>query len=48
MALCYRKATIKDIEILAETRIEVLRAGGISYFQVMPTHHNPTGKKLLL
>lgn len=89
MALNYRKATIADLEILTETRIEVLRAanqlsddadmsevkkqsfeyyqnslenethlaylifddelfvgaGGISYFQVMPTYHNPTGKK---
>ena len=89
MALNYKKATIADLEILTETRIEVLRAanqlsndvdmsevkrqsleyyqnslqdgthlaylifddeifvgaGGISYFQVMPTYHNPTGKK---
>ena len=89
MSLNYRKATIADLEILTETRIEVLRAanqlsndvdmsevkkqsyeyyqnslgndthlaylifddetfvgaGGISYFQVMPTYHNPTGKK---
>ena len=89
MALSYRKATLDDLEILTETRIEVLRAanqlngdvdmsevkkqsfeyyqnslendthlayliydddkfvgaGGISYFQVMPTYHNPTGKK---
>ena len=89
MALNYRKATIDDLEILTETRIEVLRAanqlsndvdmsevqkqsfayyqnalkndthvaylifdgetfvgaGGVSYFQVMPTYHNPTGKK---
>lgn len=89
MALNYRKASIVDLEILTETRIEVLRAanklsadvdmsevtrqsreyyrnalendthlaylifdedtfvgaGGISYFQVMPTYHNPTGKK---
>ncbi len=89
MALNYRKATIADLEILTETRIEVLRAanqlsndvdlsevrkqsfayyqnalkndthvaylifdgetfvgaGGISYFQVMPTYHNPSGKK---
>lgn len=89
MALDYRKASITDIEILTETRIEVLRAanqlkddadmsevrrqsyvyyqnalkedthcaylvfdgenfagaGGISYFQVMPTYHNPTGRK---
>ncbi len=89
MALIHRKATIDDLEILVETRIEVLRAvnhlgadvdmsevkkqsfeyyrsalenethsaylvfdeeqfvgaGGISYFQVMPSYHNPTGKK---
>ena len=87
--MSYRKATLDDLEILTETRIEVLRAanqlnddvdmsevkkqsyeyyqkslendthsaylifdddkfvgaGGISYFQVMPTYHNPTGKK---
>ena len=89
MSLNYKKATLEDLEILTETRIEVLRAanqlsndvdmsavkkesylyyqealangthtaylvfdedifvgaGGISYFQVMPTYHNPTGKK---
>ena len=89
MALSYRKASLVDLEILTETRINVLRAanqldadvdmsevkkqsfeyyqnslkngthlaylifdeetfvgaGGISYFQVMPTYHNPTGKK---
>ncbi len=89
MALNYRKATLDDLDVLTETRIEVLRAanqlsddvdmsevkrqsfeyyqkalkdnthiaylifdgeifvgaGGISYFQVMPTYHNPTGKK---
>lgn len=89
MALIYKKAAIDDLEILTETRIEVLRAanqlngdvdmsevkrqsyeyyrnalkdgthaaylvfdeelfvgaGGISYFQVMPTYHNPTGRK---
>ena len=89
MALSYRKASLADLEILTETRMEVLRsanqlstdvdmsevkeqsldyyqnalknnthlaylifdeetfvgAGGISYFQVMPTYHNPTGKK---
>ena len=89
MGFNYKKATIADLEILTETRIEVLRAanqlnndvdmsevkqqsfeyyqnalkndthlaylifdegtfvgaGGISYFQVMPTYHNPTGKK---
>ena len=89
MTLKYKKATIADLEILTETRIEVLRAanelsddvdmsdvkkqtfeyyknalendthsaylvfdgevfvgaGAVSYFQVMPTFHNPTGKK---
>jgi len=89
MGFNYKKATIADLEILTETRIEVMRAanqlnndvdmsevkqqsfeyyqnalkndthlaylifdegtfvgaGGISYFQVMPTYHNPTGKK---
>ncbi|MBP3421324.1 MAG: GNAT family N-acetyltransferase [Lachnospiraceae bacterium] len=89
MGIEYRKATINDLAILTETRIEVLRAanclkdnvdmsevrrqseeyyisalnndthvaylvydekkiigtGGISYFQVMPTYHNPTGRK---
>ena len=89
MALNYKKATIADLEILTETRIEVLRAanklsddvdmrevkkqtleyyknalkddthsaylvfdgetfvgaGAVCYFQVMPTFHNPTGKK---
>lgn len=85
----YRKATIRDIDLLTKTRIEVLRAanqlsddtdmteierqsydyyrkalhdgthtaylvfdgdriagaGGISYYQVMPTVHNPGGNK---
>lgn len=89
MNLMYKRATIEDIEILTETRIEVLRAankladdtdmnevkeqsynyykkalcdgthiaylifdgiqfvgaGGVSFFQVMPTYHNPSGKK---
>jgi len=89
MGFNYKKATIADLEILTETRIEVMRAanqlnndvdmsevkqqsfeyyqnalkndthlaylifdegtfvgaGGISYFQVMPTYHNPTGRK---
>ena len=89
MAIIYKRATIDDLEVLTETRIEVLRAanqlsvdvdmsevkaqsyeyykfalengthlaylifddeifvgtGGISYFQVMPTYHNPTGRK---
>ena len=89
MELLYKKATIHDIDILTETRIEVLRAannlsddtdmsevkaqsylyyknalqnsshiaylvfdgdrfvgaGGVSFFQVMPTYHNPSGNK---
>lgn len=89
MDLIYKRATINDIDILTETRIEVLRAanklsddvdmsevklqsynyykkaisnnthiaylvfdgdvfvgaGGISFFQVMPTYHNPSGNK---
>lgn len=89
MALLYKKATLEELEVLVETRIEVLRAanqlessvdmtevkeqsweyyktallngnhtaylvldgaqiigtGGISFFQVMPTFHNPCGKK---
>ncbi len=83
----YRKATLRETELLTETRIEVLRAanrlsvdtdmsevkkrsldyyrralrddshtaylvfdgerfvgaGGVSFFQVMPTYHNPSG-----
>ena len=89
MGYCYKKATIDDIELLTETRIEVLRAanelsddvdmsevraksrayyaealpngdhtaylvfdgnnfigaGGVSYYRVMPTYHNPSGRK---
>lgn len=89
MAFLYKRATIEELELLTETRIEVLRAanqlsenvdmtevreqsyryykealcdgthiaylifeeedfagaGGISFFQVMPTYHNPTGRK---
>ena len=89
MALVYKRATLADLDILAETRMEVLRAanrldasadmaqvkratlayyrsaladgshtaylvfdgnvfvgaGGISYYSVMPTYHNPTGRK---
>ncbi|MDE7432692.1 MAG: GNAT family N-acetyltransferase [Lachnospiraceae bacterium] len=89
MELTYIKATIDDIDILTETRIEVLRAanklsddvdmsevkrqsynyykkalsdgthiaylifdksrfvgaGGVSFFRVMPTYHNPSGNK---
>ena len=89
MNLNYRKATLKDIDLLTKSRIEVLRAangfsddadmtevkhqsyeyyrkalhdsthtaylvfnsdrfagaGGISYYQVMPTFRNPSGNK---
>lgn len=89
MNLTYKRAAIEDLDILTETRIEVLRAanklsvdtdmsevkkqsydyykralcdgthiaylvfdgdrfvgaGGVSFFQVMPTYHNPSGKK---
>ena len=89
MQLQYKRATIEDIDILTETRVEVLRAanqlsdqtdmsevreqsyhyykralrdgthiaylvfdeerfvgaGGVSFYQVMPTYHNPSGNK---
>ena len=89
MGLIYKRASIDDIDMLTETRIEVLRAanklpidsdmsevkncsyhyykkaitnnthiaylvfdgtvfvgaGGVSFFQVMPTYHNPSGNK---
>lgn len=89
MPFTYKRATIKDIDILTRTRIEVLRAanglsedvdmsevekqsrmyyekalcndmhiaylvfdencfvgaGGVSFFQVMPTYHNSSGNK---
>lgn len=89
MGFEYRKASIKDLDLLVKTRIEVLRAanklsmdtdmsgveaesykyyesafengshtaylvfdndkvigaGDISYYTVMPTYHNPSGKK---
>ena len=75
--LIYKKASVADMELLVQMRIEVLRAanglsenedmtlveqqsrdyyekalgkkcigtGGVSFFRVMPTFHNPTGWK---
>lgn len=89
MELIYQKASLKDIDLLIEIRIQVLRAangltgeedikevkkqsyqyykqalkdgtavayfvldgeqiagtGGVSFYQVMPTYHNPSGRK---
>lgn len=89
MGIVYRKADLADLELLVQTRLEVLRAanglgdgadmtrverqsrhyyqealpegrhtaylvfdggrfigaGGVSYYEVMPTWHNPTGQK---
>lgn len=89
MELIYQKASLKDIDLLTEIRIQVLRAangltgeedmeevkkqsyqyykqalkdgttvayfvldgeqiagtGGVSFYQVMPTYHNPSGRK---
>lgn len=89
MKLRYKKASVDDLDILTDTRIEVLKAanklsddvdmsevktqsylyykralvdgehiaylvfdedrfagaGGVSLFQVMPTYHNPSGRK---
>lgn len=89
MELTYRRASLEDLELLTDTRVEILRtvnglgpgadmsevrrqacryyqealpagrhtaflvfdgdrfvgAGGVSYFQVMPTFHNPSGQK---
>lgn len=92
MDLIYKRASLDDLELLTETRIEVLLAanglpegtdmdevreetrryyeralpagthaaylvldgdrfagaGGVSFFEVMPTYHNPSGKKAYL
>ena len=89
MNVSYQRATLEQLELLVQTRIEVLRAanllddtvdmsaveqtsrayyrealsdgthtgylatidgafvgaGGVSYYRVMPTYHNPTGQK---
>ena len=89
MSLTYKKAALEDIDLLTETRVEILRAanglsrdadmgeikkrsceyykkalrdgthiaylafdadrfagaGGVSFYQVMPTYHNPSGQK---
>ena len=89
MPIVYRRASLSDLDLLADTRVEVLRAanqlgldadlsdvrersrayyahslkdgthtalmvldggrvigtGGVSYYRVMPTFHNPSGEK---
>lgn len=89
MEYLYKKASLEDLDLLTETRVEVLRAanklddstdmsevkkasrayyekaltqgthtaylvfdkeafigaGGVSYYTVMPTYHNPSGQK---
>lgn len=89
MNITYKRASLEDLALLTETRIQVLRAanqlsddvdmnkveketchyyqralldgyhiaylvfdgnrfigaGGVSFFQVMPTYHNPSGRK---
>ena len=51
MEYIYKRAGMEDIELLVGMRMEVLRAanclgaGGVSFFRVMPTYHNPTGRK---
>ena len=55
-SLLYRRAGSHDRELLTRLRLEVLRAangleeevvgtGAVSFYQVMPTYHNPSGKK---
>lgn len=43
----YRRAleTGEHIAYLAYDNGQVIGAGGVSFYQVMPTYHNPTGKK---
>lgn len=47
----YYKTALKDgshIAYLVFDEDKFVGAGGISSFQVMPTYHNSTGKKLIL
>lgn len=44
----YYEKALKDgshTAILVYDKEKIIGAGGISYFEVMPTYHNPTGKK---
>lgn len=43
----YRRALSQDTHVayLVFNGEEFVGAGGISFFEVMPTYHNPTGKK---
>ena len=44
---CYRRAleTGEHIAYLVYDNGKFIGAGGVSFYQVMPTYHNPTGKK---
>ncbi|MBQ1491174.1 MAG: GNAT family N-acetyltransferase [Blautia sp.] len=43
----YQKALAEDthLAILVMDRGKLIGTGGVSFFQVMPTYHNPSGKK---
>ena len=44
----YYEKALKDgshTAILVYDKDQIIGAGGISYFRVMPTYHNPTGRK---
>ena len=44
----YYEKALKDgshTAILVYDKEQIVGAGGISYFRVMPTYHNPTGRK---
>ena len=57
MELIYQKATMDDIDILESLKDgshtaylvfngeKLAGTGGVSYYRVMPTYHNPTGRK---
>lgn len=46
----YKKAleTREHIAYLVYDADKFVGAGGVSFYQVMPTYHNPTGKRLIL